>query len=68
MGITGCMKFYVVMIHSINLCAEKGYVQTGQKPFGNRFTRYSIRDHNACSLSKIIVSLIHSHSSNSCYY
>ena len=60
MVITGCMKFYVVMIHSINLCAEKGYVQTGQKPFGNRFTRYSIRDHNACSLSKIIVSLNHS--------
>ena len=54
------MKFYVVIINSINLCAEKGYVQTGQKPFGNRFTRYSIRDHNACSLSKIIVSLNHS--------
>lgn len=35
----------------INLCAESSYSSSTIPPFGNRFTHYSIRDHNACSLS-----------------
>ena len=34
----------------INLCAENGYGQLSTVPFGDRFSRYAIRDHNACSL------------------
>lgn len=37
----------------INLCAEKKYGSSTVRPFGNRFTKYSIRDHNACSLSRL---------------
>lgn len=36
----------------INLCAESSYASSTIPPFGNRFTHYSIRDHNACSLSR----------------
>ena len=37
-------------MNRINLCAENSYSNKNVPPFGNRFTHYAIRDHNACSL------------------